>query len=636
MIGLADTTIINLFGETTGDLDDTLQTALHAFIRMRKVERMKPGCMFVHQNVSAVLASSKSKLGRQKFYDKLDNMTQAAAKVENCEGQYYSFNQVIDFDDCKDVFYFPSLWKGDPPMAPVNTGYSESAQTLKTAIVKLTQRKQTCRCSLETFKLRVKDLWEAVLQENFLFSFKNTLEVYAYNEFDSQYAKWSWTLQSQMLEWENTTKWTIEGCNFKTEDEIKDIADKCLKEAEEKILSESYKSMSEEMQSFLHGSDHTETLLQFKHKIETRIKDLHHENKTQAKTLCNGLVAKRLHYAEVEKIEKHHMAEIQGHIRKFIDESWKTGKQYTELEIKQMFETKWEEWMSSVTKTKEDKKIKYPTDYEIETDIVEILRELLQASDQKVIEKLSAQPLRSRSLSLALKVDEKIHLSSTKWFGYKPLRNDDVLTATKLTEEYFIKAREYLNTIKAKSMQFNSGHVYKLLKDLNSSVEDLMNQEKSIFTFTSEYKVDMALAVCAYALDVFKQTTKKIKVDNDPIAKLNGLKDTFLTNFEDEYNRVNNEIKAANGLCNLLSKSLEEAIQAKLKIKIVDTIQMDKRFLSSKANFKIKILTELAENSRGFSKADQFNHYKTYLVDTQSCFRDWITYYIEQYCNSDI
>ena len=80
---------------------------------------------------------------RQKSYNKLDSMTQVAAKVENCERQYNSFNQVVDFNDAKDVFNFPSLWKGDPSMAPVNLGYSESAQTLKSALIDLTQETNT-------------------------------------------------------------------------------------------------------------------------------------------------------------------------------------------------------------------------------------------------------------------------------------------------------------------------------------------------------------------------------------------------------------------------------------------------------------------------------------------------------------
>ena len=476
VIGLADATIINIFGKAPGDLDDVLQTSLHAFIRMRKIE-MKPSCLFVHQNVQDILASSKSMVGRQKFQGKLDNMTQAAAKIENCEGEFSVFSHVIKFDDSKDVFYFPNLWKGDPPMAPVNIGYSENAYILKMALIKLTEREKTCRCSLETFKLRIQNLWEAVIQENFVFSFKNTLEVCACNELDSEYAKWSWSLQSKMLAWENATKWKVDGYDSKIESKIKDVADKCFKEVITDILPKTYATILKNIELFVEGSDHSETLSQWKHKTETRLKELHDKTEKQAKKYCNDLVANKLNYVEVHKLEKGHITEIQSQIRELVDQSWKVKKQYTEKEISEKFEEKWKEWMNDF-KTKKTQSIKYPSDDEIERNIVIILRELLSYHDTQVIEKLTHQPLNKRTISLTLKVNKKFHLSSTKWYGYKSLGHDDILTAEKLTEEYLFKAREYLNTIKRESKPFNPSLVYKLLRDLNNSIDDVAKTEK--------------------------------------------------------------------------------------------------------------------------------------------------------------
>ena len=66
VIGLADLTIINIYGETPGELTDILQTSVHAFIRMKNVD-LELRSHFVHQNVTAVMADSKSKIGRQHF-----------------------------------------------------------------------------------------------------------------------------------------------------------------------------------------------------------------------------------------------------------------------------------------------------------------------------------------------------------------------------------------------------------------------------------------------------------------------------------------------------------------------------------------------------------------------------------------
>lgn len=636
VIGLADATIINIFGETPGDLDDILQTSLHAFIRMRKIE-MKPGCLFVHQNVPDILASSKNMLGRQQFQGKLDKMTQAAAKVENCEGQFSLFSHIIEFDDSKDVFYFPSLWKGDPPMAPVNVGYSESAQTLKTALKELTHKKSTFRCSLETFKMRVERLWEAVLQENFVFSFKNTLEVCAYTELDSEYAQWSWTLQSRMLEWENKAKWKIDGCDDE-KSKIEEVAEDCFKEASENILPTTYVAVLAKMESYLDSSDHSATLSQWKHKTELRLKDLYDETKRHARKFCNDLVANKLNYVEVHKLQKGHIKVIQDHIRDLVDESWKAGTQYTKQEIKNKFEEKWTEWIEEFQTTKK-MAVKYPSSDEIETKIGETLRVLLQTSDQHIIKKLTDEPLSKRSLSLTLEIDKKTHIDSKRNFLMRQLMlGHDIYEATNLTNKCLIQAREDLNTIKKESRPFHASLVYQLIKDLINNIDDALGeaakQEKRNFTFTPEYKVDMALTVCAYALDVFKQTTRKIEADNDPIKRLDELKGTFLTNFEDEYSRVNNETKAANSLCGLLNTSIEEALLANLETVIVDEIQKDEYRLSSKAKFKIQVLDDLANNIIGFSKAQLFEHYKTYLTDMRMCFQYWAKYYIEKYCTS--
>ena len=171
VIGLAHLTIINLSGETMGDMDDILQTAVHAFLRMKTVQ-LKPSCHFVHQNVTAVTAEEKARAGCVKFTKKLDEITRAVAKQEEKEDHYTYFKNLIDFDSEKHVFYFQNLWNGDPPMAPVNPGYSISAQFLKLCLI--TYANQACSNELHIFQRHLKELWKAILHENFVFSFKNT------------------------------------------------------------------------------------------------------------------------------------------------------------------------------------------------------------------------------------------------------------------------------------------------------------------------------------------------------------------------------------------------------------------------------------------------------------------------------
>ncbi|CAG2212052.1 unnamed protein product [Mytilus edulis] len=137
VIGLGDITIVNIKGENTAEMKDVLQIAVHAFLRLKLTNEklnLKQTCVFVHQNVPASDANDKMMQGRQKFVEVLDEMTREAAEQEKI-ADIQSFNQVIDFDSEKNVWYFSDLWHGDPPMAPANPGYSESVSKMKEAII---------------------------------------------------------------------------------------------------------------------------------------------------------------------------------------------------------------------------------------------------------------------------------------------------------------------------------------------------------------------------------------------------------------------------------------------------------------------------------------------------------------------
>lgn len=129
VVGLGDITIVNVKGSNTSDVKDVLQTVVHAFLRLKNVNKglnYKQSCIFTHQNVSASDASEQMQDERHDLVQLLNGMTLSAAEQENIADIMF-FNQVIDFDSDKDVKYFSDLWHGDPPMAPANPGYSRRA-----------------------------------------------------------------------------------------------------------------------------------------------------------------------------------------------------------------------------------------------------------------------------------------------------------------------------------------------------------------------------------------------------------------------------------------------------------------------------------------------------------------------------
>ncbi|XP_016522610.1 interferon-induced very large GTPase 1-like, partial [Poecilia formosa] len=150
VVGLGNMTLINIFGENPADMQDVLQIVVQAFMRMKKV-KLSPSCVFVHQNVTDITAAEKNMDGKRRLQEKLDKMTQLAAKEEVCDVE--CFSDVIAFDVQKDVKYFAQLWEGSPPMAPPNPGYSESVQELKSII--LSKAKQSTGITLSHFNNKI-------------------------------------------------------------------------------------------------------------------------------------------------------------------------------------------------------------------------------------------------------------------------------------------------------------------------------------------------------------------------------------------------------------------------------------------------------------------------------------------------
>ncbi len=206
VVGLSNVTLINIFGENPAEMQHILQIVVQAFLRMKKV-RLNPSCVFVHQNVSDVTAGDKNMDGRRRLQETLDKMTKLAAKEEVYDAE--CFNDVIEFDIMNDVKYFAQLWEGNPPMAPTNPNYCENIQELKETIMSHVSKSD--RMKLIDLKDHIQDIWDALLNDQFVFSFPET-----------EYNKWSWKLRRAMLETENTLIEKSKELVLKLKDRVKD------------------------------------------------------------------------------------------------------------------------------------------------------------------------------------------------------------------------------------------------------------------------------------------------------------------------------------------------------------------------------------------------------------------------------
>ena len=279
--------MIKIRGEVPGDMDDILQTSVHAFLRMSQVIKYRRSCQFIHQNAEP---SANTEVARVKFRRKLDKFTADAAKEANVEGKYKTFNDVIKFNDTKDIHHFPGLWTGAQPMAHVSQEYSIAAQKLKYHLIEILKENRVETMPFSSFKHKVSDLWEALLKENFVFSFKNTLEITAYNSLETQYSQWEWEFREAMLKWEQTQENEITTAESNTISEL--VCEKCNKLSIH--IHKLYENHKSEMVKFFSNSKYGEIFVQWKARFEMKLDKLIEELQIHASSQCKKLGNRRV------------------------------------------------------------------------------------------------------------------------------------------------------------------------------------------------------------------------------------------------------------------------------------------------------------------------------------------------------
>ncbi|XP_034074447.1 interferon-induced very large GTPase 1-like [Gymnodraco acuticeps] len=215
VIGLSDVTIINVASENSTEMKDILQIGIHAFLRMKKIGK-KPICHFVHQNVAGVSAHARTLTERQHLLDQLNEMTEIAAEMEK-NPSIKRFTDVLDYDIKENNWNIPGLWHGTPPMASVNTGYSEAVADFKKNLLETVKKDKTGDVSqIPEFLEWVRSLWKAVKYENVIFGFRNTLVAQAYDNLCKEFSQWEWKFKKDLIFWQDGAKLEILNYDNKT------------------------------------------------------------------------------------------------------------------------------------------------------------------------------------------------------------------------------------------------------------------------------------------------------------------------------------------------------------------------------------------------------------------------------------
>ena len=631
VIGLANDTLINIYGEVAGDMDDILQTSVHAFIRMREI-KLKPSCQFVHLNTGAGM---KTAIGRDKFIQKLDEMTCYAAIEEGCQNQFRHFTDVIEFNDHDDevkpgdentssVHHFKCLWMGNPPMAPVNPGYSRSAQGLKLGLIEQIRRTNCTRIS--SFSERIKDLWDALLAENFVFSFKNSMEIQAYRTLETQYSQWEWNLKEKVLKWEEKIEGEVTAASASTK-ALDDIIENQLDPTSGELATlifDTHTSLHEQLVEYFEKSKQSDIIAQWKSSFERKLEDqaqlLKKEKLSQFEQLCMGkkaLTSVRQKYNDYKQLMINRVIDIADCIKS-------QGKELTEQQVEEEFTKVWNEIIKTLPTAR---MLQDPTvvRYEVQEELINFLG---RSAEKEIVEFQRANTKDNKQAVLYLKIDSDHHIS--RGHNQSVITNNDCIHRAHAQ----IKTNNFLqmfHQILSKVKIYNRTYVAGMFREFKKLVIDRHTDKEYSFTF--KYLVELYCTACNYAIKEFKKMVETSNKKNDPVVCLEEeLKDDLYSVFKNKCFQIEQGKAVASTLKKVLINAIRKKIERSLARVIVNEMKAVGICFKNKQAFKAKILISLGENL--LKSQNTLNHI-FYLQHTRECFQKWTITFTQEYCDSN-
>ncbi|KAL0198960.1 hypothetical protein M9458_007500, partial [Cirrhinus mrigala] len=616
-VGIGNLTLINIFGENPAEMQDILQIVVQAFMRMKKV-RLNPSCVFVHQNVTDITAGDKNMEGRRRLQETLDEMTKLAAKDEVYEAE--CFSDVIRFDVQNDVKYFAHLWEGNPPMAPPNPNYCENIQELKKTI--MSHASKSDEIMLVDIKDRIKDLWEALLNERFVFSFKNSLEISAYRKLETKYSKWSWSLRSAMLETENKLHNKIEN---ETTDEVEEIdLQRELKATSEEVK----KSMSE----FFEKDTNANILIQWKASFETKIKDVEENVVRGTKRKLNEILQQRDLRKEIDAQMTHHENTL-----------YEKSK---ELALKMKYKPKDEEtlqkefdlfWEKSVKKIMRDThSVKH---IDALKDMKLLLSDIYEGSLPTDHWKEGSEynnifTVSSYSEYVVFKKSTKKGITEGVKEGYRTDRGTlrytlnlspvDESQIRVLVRDVVQQTDNLIQSFNISKMGYNISCIQQLTDYIINKVKQ--HQEGPVkYVFKNQFFMDLVLSICKRANEMITDQHRMFREANDPMLYVEKKREEYYSIFQTYCHGATSAAIFGKIICQKLKEPIEQSVHKKTARDLTDEMRSNCESLNgNRSKLEKHILKTLAEE-------EDFDKYLNYMNNPRDHFKSFIKDEVSRY-----
>ncbi|XP_075827919.1 interferon-induced very large GTPase 1-like [Microtus pennsylvanicus] len=602
VIGLANLTLINIFGENPSEMQDILQIVVQAFLRMKQV-KISPSCIFVHQNVGEVTAKDQTMEGRRRLEQRLDEMTALAAEQEECS-DITRFSDVIRFDVNSHVYYFAHLWDGNPPMAPPNPHYSHNVQDLKTGILRIAQQEFRGRVlKISDVKFRVQDLWKALVSENFIFSFRNTQEVIVMSKLETIYSNWTWELRNYVLELQNQLNNQIQNGKIPT------LTMNIL----EGPVSTKYEIIKQKFDKYFQEDPDSETLVQWKANFENKLLMLKDALISDTRRKCNELISLKQSQERLDNQKSQYEKELLEMSQKLALSV--NGKELSDEELREKFNEVWTSWIYNVSST-----VPLVTEPDIDSDAENIFL-LCFRKDKNITERLK----KKNGEMFDINYDKHVQMKTRYYIISKSLEPCHKESINATTNNIYLRFDDIIKNIWKQKRDYSQHDFHKIPMIIENELKSVSPMEN--YTFTRDYTIDLSLCLFQRASKSFKEIHDAFKRANDPVNYLESKKDNFFMSFKISCQGATSITSFVDFLWLELTPAISATIWEMMGPKVAGDMRVTcPAFSGNRANLEKHVLISLAEK-------ENFDNYWQYIHHPESFFRDYIRDHIRSYCS---
>ncbi|PAA65305.1 hypothetical protein BOX15_Mlig029572g1, partial [Macrostomum lignano] len=577
-VGLADVTIMNIMGESVTDISDVLQIVVHAFLRMRMAFqklRLDKTCLFVHQNVCAVDSAEKTQKAKVKLVETLDKTVETAAQEEGID-DVKKFTDIIAFDASKNVVFLSNLWEGKPPFAAVSPAYSRDVQETKQLILTVLQSFKDYNLSVSDLAVRIKDLWDAVCKEDFVFGFRNTLELRAYKEVEKKFRELKTRLEASTFQW-----LMDDGAKMLNSCTDSNALSQTLAQAEgemHKFLDDKGKNTQTELESYF--DQHSEDQLIFQWKLE----------KTQRLQRDVG-VLKDETYDRLRDIkeEQRIMIESKGKLENCQQEIFTSAKKLAE-ELKgqdisdellmKKFDELWEKLMSEISSTES-----FRCDFfsEAEKGLREIFSDQINLLDTEICQ---LNPTKTDEKRLEANAESLMRLEQvlSEHFSKQKSEHSDesnILSDDECREIVFANAKKIIREVDAHfelsnlayrdERQLQGASFFKeIVSFVTTKVDEFNKNSSSTIKLKPQFKVFLSVHACKVSAGILRDAQRRYEQKHGVKTQLESFKPTAKQDFIGRFKNTSDDIISASYVIHQIKEAMKKTAVEHLRFRFLD------------------------------------------------------------------